>query len=270
MSNLSIKHSFDVSLAVEFGVNAAILYENILFWVRKNEANEKHFHDGHYWTYNSAKAFKELFPYMGEKQIRNSLKILEDEGYLITGNYNKSSYDRTKWYSISRKEITRLPKRQMEKNEKANENNQKGEPIPYINTDINTYTHISEKNTRVSADQDLNKYFEELHNGKYKPDNVDRNHNAFTFENKELNDQLDINWEALVNQFNEITNKKAKAVLPRAKRQIIHLITNGYTKSDLVKVFTLASRDDWFKNNSNALNIDYLTREEVFTKYADI
>lgn len=131
-------------------------------------------------------------------------------------------------------------------------------------------THISEKNTCVSADQDLNKYFEELHNGKYKPDNVDRNHNAFTFENKELNEELNINWEALVAQFNDITKKKAKAVLPRAKRQIIHLITNGYTKSDLVKVFTLASRDDWFKNNSNALNIDYLTREEVFTKYADI
>ena len=35
-----MKHLFDVDIASQYGVNAAILLENIGFWVKQNEANE--------------------------------------------------------------------------------------------------------------------------------------------------------------------------------------------------------------------------------------
>lgn len=133
---MGISHSFDIDVAKIYGVNAAILLKYIGHWIDKNKANDKHFHDGNYWTYNSVKAFKELFPYMSEKVIRNTLKKLEDDGIIVTGNYNKAAYDRTTWYALTEKGKSICLFGKMEIDEMANGNLQKGEPIPDINTDI--------------------------------------------------------------------------------------------------------------------------------------
>lgn len=93
-------HHFDTGIAQDVGVNAAILYQNICFWIDKNAANEKHFIEGRYWTYNSVAAFGKLFPYLGRGAIENALKKLIAEGYLVASDFNKSAYDRTKWYAL--------------------------------------------------------------------------------------------------------------------------------------------------------------------------
>jgi hypothetical protein len=96
-----MNHSFDVDHAVKFGVPAAIIISHLQFWIRKNEANKHHFYDGKYWTYNSIKAFTKLFPYWSKGQIERQLKKLMSANIVITANYNKSTYDRTVWYSFS-------------------------------------------------------------------------------------------------------------------------------------------------------------------------
>lgn len=130
-------HNFDINIAEKYGINAAIILQNMYYWIEKNRANEKHFHDGYYWTYNSLKAFEELFPYMSTKQIRGALEKLEEEGIIVCGNYNNSTYDRTKWYAITdagyelfQEGKCIIPKGQMESSEKANGMSQKGKPIP--------------------------------------------------------------------------------------------------------------------------------------------
>ena len=135
-------HFFDVDLAKEYGVNCAILLANFEYWINKNKANETNFYDGRYWTFNSKKAFAELFPYLGEKQIRSALDKLINEGLIMTGNYNASAYDRTLWYAFTEKGESICLKRPMDKYEKANGLVEYGQPIPnnkpYINTNINT------------------------------------------------------------------------------------------------------------------------------------
>ena len=42
-------HNFDTEIATEYGINEAILLNNIYYWVEYNKANEKNFHDGYYW-----------------------------------------------------------------------------------------------------------------------------------------------------------------------------------------------------------------------------
>ena len=148
-----MEHSFDIEVATEIGINGAILLKNIYFWMKKNEANNKHFADGYYWTYNSVKAFNELFPYLTEKQIRGSLAKLEEDGLIITGNYNKSAYDRTKWYTVTEKGISLLLKGQMENTKKENDILQKGEPIPDIYTDIKTDIENVEKSYTIPYDE---------------------------------------------------------------------------------------------------------------------
>ena len=52
-----MNYNFDIAIAQELGVSAAIVVQNLQFWIKKNEANDKHFHDGRYWTFNSIKAW---------------------------------------------------------------------------------------------------------------------------------------------------------------------------------------------------------------------
>ena len=154
-----MNHSFNVEIAKDHGILPAILLENIYFWTKKNQANDTHFYDGYYWTYNSAKAFAELFPYASEKTIRNALKKLVDDGILITGNYNKLKLDRTLWYALTdkgiglfeenaseHKEKCIFPNGQMEVPKWENASSQKDTPIPYINADIkpfiNSYNNV--------------------------------------------------------------------------------------------------------------------------------
>ena len=51
-------HFFDIDIAKRYGVMSAVLLQNLQHWIEKNKANGKNFFDGHYWTYNSKKAFE--------------------------------------------------------------------------------------------------------------------------------------------------------------------------------------------------------------------
>ena len=132
-------HHFSVEVAVEYGVNAAILFQNICFWCEKNRANGTNQHDGLYWTYNSRKAFHELFPYMSEKQIKAALDKLIVNGLITTGTYNVEAWDRTLWYAVTKKGYCIFRNRKMDMPEMSNADAQSVTPIPYIkHSDINT------------------------------------------------------------------------------------------------------------------------------------
>lgn len=125
-----MEHSFDIDVAKKYGIQAAILLKNLYFWIEKNRANDTNFYDGYYWTYNSKKAFSDLFPYMTERQIDYTLKKLIDEEIIITGNYNKVAYDRTLWYAITKKGYSILQNCEMETTKMSNGNNENVKPIP--------------------------------------------------------------------------------------------------------------------------------------------
>lgn len=136
-------HFFDVELAKEYGINCAILLANFDYWIAKNRANNVNYYDGRFWTYNSKKAFAELFPYLGEKQIRSALDKLINEGLIMTGNYNASAYDRTLWYAFTEKGESICLKRPMETDEKANGLVENGQPIPNNKPNINTDSKLN-------------------------------------------------------------------------------------------------------------------------------
>lgn len=148
-----MNHNFDTNIAADCGVNAAIIFQNFLFWIQKNKANGDNFYDGNYWTYNSVKSFKEIFYYLSDSQIRTAIKTLEEKGYIKKGNYNTNHYDRTLWYSIpnlesfldypdnkkadnkNKKSICDISQIEIGNNENGNEFHNNS--LSYINTNIN-------------------------------------------------------------------------------------------------------------------------------------
>lgn len=126
-------YQFDIDIAALYGVDESIMIFNLQFWIRKNEANGKHFHDGRFWTYNSIEAFTKLFPFWTARQIRRVLKSLEEKGVIVTGNYNTSAYDRTTWYAFA---DSFLQKGQNHFTESSNGNDNSGNSVINNNTDI--------------------------------------------------------------------------------------------------------------------------------------
>ena len=141
MIKKNMQHSFDVDIATKYGLLEAILLNNLWYWIKKNEANKVNCFENDYWTYNSIRAFGELFPYVSKKQILKALKHLENEGLIKTGNFNKSTYDRTLWYAFDLKGKSIMPKSQMEDTKMSNGLVENVKPIPNINTNINTNTN---------------------------------------------------------------------------------------------------------------------------------
>ena len=97
----NFEHHFKVKDAKRYGVTEAIVLYNLKFWIAKNKATGKHFHNGKTWTYNSYKAFQVLFPYLSESQIKRALASLVKQGAILKNNFNKKRYDRTNWYTIA-------------------------------------------------------------------------------------------------------------------------------------------------------------------------
>jgi hypothetical protein len=94
-------HLISVPLAVKYGSNESLFLSNLCWWMEKNRANKKHFHDGRYWTYNTVSGFSELFPYFTVHKIQHLINKLRERGVLLVANYNKIGYDRTNWYSVN-------------------------------------------------------------------------------------------------------------------------------------------------------------------------
>src|SRR5262245_39207977 len=95
------QHRFRVRDAKAYGVTEAILLYNLRFWIAKNKASGKHWHELRTWTYNSHKEFSKLFPYLSESQIKRALASLVKQGAVVKDNFNKKPYDRTNWYALT-------------------------------------------------------------------------------------------------------------------------------------------------------------------------
>lgn len=137
-----MEHSFNVYIAEKYGVHAAILLNNIEHWIAHNKANNINYRDGYYWTFNSKRAFAELFPYMNERQIDYALKKLIDGGIIITSKYNTSAYNHTLWYTITKLGYSILQNCEIEETNLCNGLTENVKTMTninnkYINTDIN-------------------------------------------------------------------------------------------------------------------------------------
>ena len=115
-------YHFDGDVAEKFGTDCATFISHMQYWIAKNAANERHFYEGRYWTYNS----------------------------LLTGHYSKNSYDRTTFYAIDE---SRLPIHQTVKSISPN-----GEmDLPDNGNDISPNGEIIKEQNNTQIEEESNK-----------------------------------------------------------------------------------------------------------------
>lgn len=91
----------DTDLAVVLGSNGdreAIVLQQLNYWLHSNIAKKI---DGRMWIYNTFENWqKDNFPWLSVRTVRRIFTNLEEKGLILTGNFNKAGFDKTKWYSI--------------------------------------------------------------------------------------------------------------------------------------------------------------------------
>jgi hypothetical protein len=154
------EHKFNTEHAEKYGLNEAIILQNIIFWIATNKSNNTHEHkvvDGDFdgelrtWTYNSVKSFSTIFNYLTPKQIRTALDKLNEKGVLLKGNYNTNKTERTNWYALC-DESEFIPKRFLKG---KSDLPLKAEPIAPQGKSIYTDTNHTDKNLTYISDEQL-------------------------------------------------------------------------------------------------------------------
>lgn len=152
-------YHFDGDVAEKFGTDCATFISHMQYWIAKNAANERHFYEGRYWTYNSLSALERLFPFWTRRQIERIIRDLKKAGVLLTGHYSKNSYDRTTFYAIdeSRLSIHQTvksisPNGEMDLPDNGNDISPNGEIIKEQN---NTQIEEESNKTKISKAQQV-------------------------------------------------------------------------------------------------------------------
>lgn len=235
-----MNYNFDIAIAQELGVSAAIVVQNLQFWIKKNEANDKHFHDGRYWTFNSIKAWKDLFPFWSDRQIRKILDDLISKGIIIKGNYNELKYDRTLWYAFTDYGISILHNCQMKVPDLSNRSDKNVEPIPDINTDINTDVNTDRESTRKDTEIELSG----------KPEKVELNN--------------------VVEEFNQVVSRLPKVTaLTTKRRNTIQQRIKEHGREAVSVCFFKAGKSDFLcgiNDRGWMASFDWIMKPENFVK----
>lgn len=242
-----MEHHFNVEIAKEYGLVESILFYNISYWVVFNKANNIHFYEGRYWTFNSARAYAELFPYLSRSTIQRALNHLKDEELIMDGEFNERSFDRTKWYSLTDKGLMLVQNEQLDSPKWVMGVAQNGPTIPIINPIDNIYitdnkhnTICTEQNAAVPQDvSDNNKFI-------VPTDNI-------RFLTKQVIDYLN---EKTSSNYKSTSNKTLSLIKARSRE--------GFVGEDFVKVIDIKTAD-WINNPEMR---KYLRPETLFgTKF---
>lgn len=96
----------DPDLATVIGLNEAIVLQQLNYWLHSKSAKRI---DGHLWIYNTYENWqKQNFPFWSIPTIRRTFTSLKKKGIVVTSNFNKAGFDKTKWYSIDETILNQL------------------------------------------------------------------------------------------------------------------------------------------------------------------
>lgn len=69
------------TLAIALGLNEALVFQQLNYWIEINKKYGNNYHDGKYWTYNSIRAWqKKAFDYMSVDRVKRTFAKLEKAG----------------------------------------------------------------------------------------------------------------------------------------------------------------------------------------------
>ena len=105
-------------LAVKFGLNEAIIIQQIHYWLKEYEKydnsplglhlNKPHTQIGRIWVFNTLEQWQVNFPFWAFETVKFYITKLTRMGIIMKDNFNKSKADRTLWYTLDYNRLIEL------------------------------------------------------------------------------------------------------------------------------------------------------------------
>src|SRR5882762_335751 len=102
-SPIDINYIFNQDAANKYGLKESIFIKHLEYSISHHKKKNTHFYEGRYWAYNSISSLESIYTFWTPRIIKGIIKSLKDQNVIITGNFNKSKYDRTTWFSFTDK-----------------------------------------------------------------------------------------------------------------------------------------------------------------------
>ena len=220
----------DKELASVIGLNEAIVLQQLNYWLHSKSAKQI---DGRLWIYNTYDNWKkDNFPFWSRNTIRRALNSCIKKGLVITGNFNKAGFDKTKWYSINTQKLDEVM------GSACDQNGQ---------TDSPKWADGSNQNGQT--------------NTIYYPETISKT----TTNNQAQPDTLAQQRREVIEYLNKKTDSKFKPNAKGNKSVIDPRLKEGYTVDDM-KMIIDAMYSKWHGNkfSNGSMGDDYLRPETLF------
>ena len=107
----------DQDLATVIGLNEAIVLQQLNYWLHSKSAKKI---DEKWWIYNTYENWKKQnFPFWSVATIRRTFSSLEKKEVVVSANFNRAGFDKTKWYSIDETKLNQLMSSACDQNEQT-------------------------------------------------------------------------------------------------------------------------------------------------------
>lgn len=220
----------DKELASVIGLNEAIVLQQLNYWLHSKSAKQI---DGRLWIYNTYDNWKkDNFPFWSRNTIRRALNSCIKKGLVITGNFNKAGFDKTKWYSINTQKLDEVM------GSACDQNGQ---------TDSPKWADGSNQNGQT--------------NTIYYPETISKT----TKNNQAQPDTLAQQRREVIEYLNKKTDSEFKPNAKGNKSVIDPRLKEGYTVDDM-KMIIDAMYSKWHGNKfpNGSMGDDYLRPETLF------
>lgn len=220
----------DKELASIIGLNEAIVLQQLNYWLHSKSAKQI---DGQLWIYNTYDNWKkDNFPFWSRNTIRRALNSCIKKGLVITGNFNKAGFDKTKWYSINTQKLDEVM------GSACDQNGQTDSPKWADGSDQNGQTNTI-----------------------YYPETTSKT----TTNNQAQPDILAQQRTEVIEYLNKKTDSKFKPNAKGNKSVIDPRLKEGYTVDDM-KMIIDAMYSKWHGNkfSNGSMGDDYLRPETLF------
>lgn len=204
----------DTDLAVVIGLKEAVVAQQLNYWLHSKSAK---IIDGRRWIYNTyGKWQKDSFPFFTIATIRRTFGSLEKQKIVLTGNFNKAGFDKTKWYSIDEERLDELMSRRCAQNEQTMCSKRADGTAQNEQTNTRYYTE-------TTTDKDI-----------YSSASAEQSKSKIQ-KNSSINTEPSI-YKDVINYLNEKLGAKYKPNSAINKRLIDARAKEGYSLDDFKKV----------------------------------
>lgn len=204
----------DTDLAVVIGLKEAVVAQQLNYWLHSKSAK---IINGRRWIYNTYEKWqKDSFPFFTIATIRRTFGSLEKQKIVLTGNFNKAGFDKTKWYSIDEERLDELMSRRCAQNEQTMCSKRADGAAQNEQTNTRYYTE-------TTTDKDI-----------YSSASAEQSKSKIK-KNSSINTELPI-YKDVINYLNEKLGAKYKPNSAINKRLIDARAKEGYSLDDFKQV----------------------------------